>query len=287
LIKQYPLGATVAATGSQQILTRVLEAGSGGDVVICVHGVGSRADRFRPTLEPLADLGYHVYAVDLPGHGLATKGALPLSVPYYAHYVAAIAQQLPAERMTLLGTSLGGHIGGYLSGIDGVHMDRLVMVGTLGIVPMPDADRQNINRVILRNRSVEDCVGKLKALLWDDDRVTQQWAEEESAINNSPGAEATFDRLGEYFEHHINDDLVVDAVRASLARIEMGVMWGDKDVIVDVDTGHAVRQALPEVPLAWIRDTGHAPYWERPEDFVTAMNMLFDPTARDADEFWI
>src|SRR5690242_4778185 len=106
-IKQYPMSACIPPTAAP-ISTRILEAGSGGDVVICVHGVGSRAARFRPVLIPLVAAGYHAYALDLPGHGFATKGPLPLSVPYYAEYVAAILERLVAERVTLLGTSLGG-----------------------------------------------------------------------------------------------------------------------------------------------------------------------------------
>jgi 2-hydroxy-6-oxonona-2,4-dienedioate hydrolase len=286
VIKQYPMSATVAATGEQPISTRILETGSGDDIVLCVHGVGSRADRFRPTLEPLADAGYRVYALDLPGHGFATKGALPLSVPYYAEFITAILRQIPAGRVTLLGTSLGGHIGGHMTRLD-PGPDRLAMIGTLGIVPMPDKDRFNISRVILRNRSVDDCAGKLRALLWDDYRVTRAWAEEESLINNSAGAEETFAALGDYFEQRINDDLVIDEVRAHLDEVQTGLMWGDRDVIVSVDTGRACMQAMPELPMGWIRDTGHAPYWERPEAFVAALEMLFDATKRKSPEFTV
>jgi 2-hydroxy-6-oxonona-2,4-dienedioate hydrolase len=287
VIKQYPMSATVPASGPSVISTRILEAGSGRDVVVCVHGVGSRADRFRPTLKPLAQAGYHVYSLDLPGHGFATKGALPLSVPYYAEFVAAIVEQLPADRVTLVGTSLGGHIGGYMATLENIRMDRLVMIGTLGVVPMSEADRFNISRVILRKRSVEDCVGKLRALLWDDGLVTREWAEEESAINNSHGAEATFARLGDYFENEINEDIVRDALLERRNRLPMGLMWGDRDAIVSVETGRECMAALPGVPMAWISDTGHAPYYERPQDFVTAMDMLFDESRRETPEYSI
>jgi 2-hydroxy-6-oxonona-2,4-dienedioate hydrolase len=287
VVKQYPMSAQVPMTGAEVIGTRVLESGAGDDVVVCVHGVGSRADRFGPTLEPLAAAGYHAYALDLPGHGLATKTPLPLSVPFYAEYVAAIIDQLDAARVTVLGTSLGGHIGAYMTRLDAARLDRLAMVGTLGVVPLSEQERVNISRVILRNRSVEDCLGKLRALLWDDDRVTQAWAEEESRINNSYGAEETFRRLGDYFEHGINDDLIRDDLLRYAGRLEMGLMWGDRDVIVSAETGRECMKALPGVPMAWIRDTGHAPYWERPEDFVTGMQMLFDERLRDSSEYWI
>lgn len=287
MIKQYPLSGRTSMTGDQVIQTRILEAGSGGDVALCVHGVGSRADRFRPTLEPLAAAGYHAYALDLPGHGLADKSPLPLSVPFYAEFVASVTAQLDADRVTLVGTSLGGHIGGYMLRLASGRPDRLAMIGTLGVVPLPEQEGVQISRVILRNRTIDDCVGKLEALLYNDELVTREWAEEESRINNSRGADQTFRRLGEYFENGINGDLILEDVRAHLGHVKMGMMWGDRDVIVSVETGRQCMQALPELPMAWIRDTGHAPYFERPEAFVDAMEMLFDDDRRPAQEYTV
>src|SRR5674476_1277009 len=44
-------------------------------VVVLVHGAGARADRWRTSLDALGALGHRALALDLPGHGLATKGA--------------------------------------------------------------------------------------------------------------------------------------------------------------------------------------------------------------------
>ncbi len=161
------------------------------------------------------------------------------------------------------------------------------MVGTLGVVPMSDEDRVGISRVILRNRSVDDCVGKLRALVWNNDLVTREWAEEESLINNSIGAAETFAQLGDYFENRINSDLIRDVLVASMCDVEIGLMWGDRDVIVSVETGRDCMKALPGVPMAWVRETGHAPYYERPHAFVTAMDMLFDQKWRRSLEYSI
>ena len=62
----YPL-----ALGDQY--TRVVEHGTGPETIVLIHGLGARADRWRRNIGPLADAGYRCVALDLPGHGFASK----------------------------------------------------------------------------------------------------------------------------------------------------------------------------------------------------------------------
>ncbi len=52
------------------ILTRVLEAGTGDEAIVFLHGLGARADRWRGTLQSFATQGFRCFAFDFPGHGL-------------------------------------------------------------------------------------------------------------------------------------------------------------------------------------------------------------------------
>src|SRR3546814_8631822 len=93
---------------SHGIQTRVLDAGK-GPALVFIHGLGARADRWRHNLEPLAAAGYRCVAVDLPGHGYATKGDIPFSVPHCANWLQAILDQIGDGQCALVGTSLGGY----------------------------------------------------------------------------------------------------------------------------------------------------------------------------------
>ncbi|MEV8293104.1 alpha/beta fold hydrolase [Streptomyces rochei] len=272
-IRQYPVQVEA---GGKAFQTRVLDAGSGSDLILCIHGVGSRADRFTPLLEPLAAQGYRVISLDLPGHGFADKGNIPFSVPYCAEIASKVAEQYAHSRLTVIGTSLGGQIGGYMARNPAIPVHRLAMVGTLGVVPLDEREGANISQVILKQRGVDDCRRKLKALIHDDARVTDAWAFEESKINNSLGADASFDAIGSYFEGPINDHLIAKDVQLLAEHgAPVGMMWGTEDTIVSVETGRASMDRLPELPMAWIRDTGHAPYRERPAAFIDALNWIF------------
>src|SRR6185503_9046586 len=104
---QYPL----AAAGT---MTRVLEAGAGDDVVLFVHGLGARADRWRGTIERVAAAGFRCIAFDLPGHGFAGKGGdFPYGVPAFGRFLSAVLDALGLDRVFIVGTSLGGHVGAW------------------------------------------------------------------------------------------------------------------------------------------------------------------------------
>src|SRR5882762_9862026 len=100
----YPIGAGGA-------LSRALECGQGADVIVCLHGAGSRADRWRRNMPGLARAGYHVYALDFPGHGFASKTAeFEYGTPRYADVVMDFLDQIGGGPVTLAGTSLGAHV---------------------------------------------------------------------------------------------------------------------------------------------------------------------------------
>lgn len=256
---QYPIGVN-------GVTSRVLDSGGPGDLLVMLHGVGSRADRFRLNVEGLGRAGYHAVAVDLPGHGLADKGALPYSVSYYASFVIDLIASLGAERAGIIGTSLGGQIGAQAAVTAPERITSLVMVGTMGVVPLGQETTQAISRSIL-DRSKAGIAGKLRFILHQHDLMTDAWIEEEFKINNSPGADQAFQRLSRYFAEQVDDDIIGERLLDVSGRIPMLLVWGADDEMIKPDVGHAAQRTLKDVPLVLLAGTGHVPYLERPDDF--------------------
>jgi 2-hydroxy-6-oxonona-2,4-dienedioate hydrolase len=256
---QYPIGAN-------GVTTRVLDSGGQGDLLVMLHGVGSRADRFRLNVEGLGKAGYRAVAVDLPGHGLADKGTRPYSVGYYASFVIDLIGSLGADRAGLIGTSLGGHIGAQAAVTAPERITSLVMVGTMGVVPLGQETTKAIARSIL-DRSKTGIAGKLRFILHQHDLITDGWIEEEFKINNSPGADEAFQRLSTYFAEQVDDDVVGERLLDVSGQIPMLLVWGADDEMIKPDVGHAAQRALKDTPLVLLSGTGHVPYLERPDDF--------------------
>ena len=258
---QYPL-----ALGP--IVTRVLETGSGPRAVVCVHGSGSRADRWRPQLPLLEAAGHHVYAFDLPGHGLASK---PVDLDYGAPAMSALLEELVERHVgapvVLFGTSLGGQVAALLAGRRPDLVRGLVLVGAVGIVARGD-DRPATSPVT--DPGAAGIRRKLELLVHDPSLVTEEWIAEELRVNSSPGAAAALAAIAEYTALRQDHDLAAEALVAS--GVPTLLVWGAEDRWVPLRLGRAAQRALPGVELVTVPDAGHAPYFERPEQFWSVVS---------------
>ena len=270
---QYP----VEAGG---VLTRVLAAGSGGDHLVLVHGVGARADRWRHNIDPLAAAGWHVHALDLPGHGLAQKGVGPdYSVPGYARFLDAFLDEIGAETAVLVGTSLGGHTAATLACQRPERVRALVLVGSVGLIPW-GAERRAGSRERLRDASREGIDRKLRVVVHDEAMVTDEWLAEEFLINNSPGAAESFRAISDYVADRIDDDLIGPRLAALEDGPPIQLIWGRQEKAVPLETGLAAHELLAGSELAVIDAASHAPYYEQPAEFNRILLDFLDRTVQ-------
>ncbi|RYG25599.1 MAG: alpha/beta fold hydrolase, partial [Burkholderiales bacterium] len=165
--------------------TRVLEAGSGDKNIVLVHGTGGRAERWSRNIEALAARGYHVFAIDLPGHGFASKGeGVACSVPAYRRMLGAFMDARGLQKATIVGTSLGGHVVASYACENPGRIDAIALVGSMGLVPIGDEARGRI-KAGANNQTREGVAGKMQRVIFDPALVTPELLEEEWRINNS------------------------------------------------------------------------------------------------------
>jgi 2-hydroxy-6-oxonona-2,4-dienedioate hydrolase len=250
-------------------VTRVIEAGRDGLPTVLLHGVGARADRWRSNVDRLAAEGLHVYAVDFPGHGFASKGSEfgDYSIDGFATFVERFLDSIEADRAVLIGTSLGGHVSARVTCRAPERVAALVMVGTLGVVPMGEAARGRLADS-LADTCERGIRAKLERVIHDSSAVTDDWILAESRINSAPGAQDSFEALGAYFRDRIDQDLVADCLLRLADPPEMLLIWGCEDQIVPLVIGEQSQELLGErAALRTIASTGHAPYLEAPSEF--------------------
>lgn len=256
-------------------ITRVVEAGRGPNVVLFVHGVGARADRWRRNLAVVASAGYRCLAIDLPGHGFAQKGKdFDYGVSGYADFVEAFLKDHQVSTVHLVGTSLGAHVLGALLLRHPAIARSFTLVGATGLIPIGAEARERIAKRI-RDRTHDGIRGKLKAVIWDEALVRDSLVDEEWQINNSPGAEEAFGCLAEYFLSRLDQDVIGEQLAEMPSKPPMMLVWGEEDRSVPLTVGRSVEKLL-QVPLTTIPRTAHAPYWEAPEAFNKVLIRFLD-----------
>lgn len=88
---------------------RVDERGTGPRLILFVHGLGGHRGHWRAMIET-AEHGLHLAALDLPGFGASPAPRSPATLDGWADTCADVARALGAQRLVVVGHSLGGAI---------------------------------------------------------------------------------------------------------------------------------------------------------------------------------
>jgi len=253
------------------VLTRVIEVGKGPKTVVFIHGLAARADRWVANLEPIARAGYRCCAIDLPGHGFAEKSAdYPYGVPAFADFVTDFLDAAEIEHATIIGTSLGGHVGALFACDHPDKVSALVLVGSVGIVPF-GREAGEIARTRSRNISRDGIAQKLRFVFAEHSLVTEELIDEEYRINNSPGAAAALEQLGSYIAERIDEDNVGNRLIELAKTKPVLLVWGALDRSVPLEIGQQALRKIKSAELVTIAGGGHVPYLEHPQVFNTAV----------------
>jgi 2-hydroxy-6-oxonona-2,4-dienedioate hydrolase len=234
----------------------------GAEPWLLLHGLGATSATFLPLVRRLLP-DCEVVLPELSELG-GTRGPREApSVGEAAALVAATAREVFDGRApTVAGISLGGWIAVRAALAHPRFAARLLLV-----VPGGWRD-QDWNRIgaMVRVESVEETRALWRALfvappLWLRPARYALWL-----AYRSRAVAATLATVREQDAY--------DA--ADLARLELpvGLVWGAEDRLFRVEVGEAMARALPRATLARVPGAAHAVQWERPREFVEAVEAF-------------
>jgi len=105
-----------------------LEWGESGAPLLLLHGITSSARGWWRVAPELVALGYHVYALDMPGHG-QSQLADTHRIDQIAHRIAEALEKLQLANPVVIGHSWGGAVALELA--DSTAVARVVLVDPL------------------------------------------------------------------------------------------------------------------------------------------------------------
>jgi len=249
------------AVGPWQL--RVYRGGQpGGEPWLLLHGLGATSGTFLPLLHGLLP-EVEVALPELSELG-GTRGPRPApSVSEAADLVAACASHcFPAQPPTLGGISLGGWIAlRALLAHPGL-ASRLLLVVPGG---WRDQDWQRIS-VMVRPETLAEARSLWRALFFDPPWWMRPARYGLFLAYRSRAVRAILATVRE------DDAFGAD----DLARLDLpvGLIWGREDRLFRAEVGEAMRRALPRAWLESIPAAAHGVQWERPREFVAAVDRF-------------
>jgi pimeloyl-ACP methyl ester carboxylesterase len=267
---EYPLhfGTVQLPTGVR--LSYAEQGNPRGHPVILLHGYGDSWYSFSPVL-PLIDQKYHVYALDLRGHGESDRPPGGYTMRDLGADVVAFMDDRRLARVTVVGHSMGSFVAQQLALSAPERIARLVLIGS-GTTP----------RQILGMAELDRTVQSLR------DPVPLEFVREfQASTVYQPVDGAFMDRVvaesaklpARVWQGLMAGMLATDpAVGLSGQRIPTAIFWGDQDGTFSWGEQDALVQAIAGAEFVVYPETGHALHWERPDRFVRDLHGFLERT---------
>ncbi|AGI25058.1 putative lipase [Pseudomonas sp. ATCC 13867] len=232
--------------------------------VLLIHGFGADKSNWPRFARFLTDR-YHVIAVDLPGFGDSSRPAnISYDVGTQAERLADFMRELGIGRFHVVGNSMGGHIAALLAAR---HPNEVLSAGLFDNAGVMAPRQSELFLRLLKGednplvpRSVED----FPALL---DFVFVQRPPMPSRLEHYLAERS--------LERQAFNDMVFQQLRERYIPLEPELpkitaptllLWGDRDRVLDVSSIDVMKPLLKRPSVAILRDCGHVPMIERPEE---------------------
>lgn len=262
------LGAQHSQTVRGTTVARV-DLGEGPPVVL-LHGLGGSALDWRETIEPLAAAGFRAIAFDILGAG---HSGLPADGDYslwsQAETIREAMRQLELGPVTLIGNSYGGGMTLRIVQKHPEDVASIVLVDSLCyrqkmppyfyLSQIPILPELFVN--LLPTRPLVQ--GVLRSCFAHPEVVTQEVIEEYiDEVRRPYRKEAVIRTVRALMPRH------PERFERAIGRISVPTMilWGDRDPAIPVALAHRLHKEIPLSELRVLRDCGHVPHMERPEE---------------------
>ena len=257
------------------VRTRYLEAGSGDNVLIFLHGVGGHLEAYTRNILPHAE-HFRVIAFDMIGHGFTAKPDVAYEIPDYVRHLRDVMDALGVARAHLSGESLGGWVAEKFAAAYPQRTNRLVL-NTAGGLTADPAVMQRIKTLTLaavENATRESVRARLEWLMHDKSKVTDELVDVRFAIYSQPGFLDAMRNIMCLQDLDVRTrNLITDAELRTVEAPTL-VVWTTHDPTGAVEVGQRFADTVPDGRLGVIDNAGHWPQFEQADEF-NALHLDF------------
>jgi len=223
--------------------------------VVLLHGMFGSPENWRACANELSK-SFRVIVPKLPLFDAPLEAD---ALNALVNFVRAQMDALGITRAIVAGNSLGGHVAARLALQDPGRVSALVLTGSSGLF------EKSVATNVQRRPSREWLRAKTAEVFFDPRHMTDEMVDEVESIVRSPRGVLRLLQLAKAAKR--------DSLRAFLPRVHCPTLlvWGAEDQITSPTTAFEFHDLLPRSELFFLRQCGHAPMIEQPEEF----NRLF------------
>jgi pimeloyl-ACP methyl ester carboxylesterase len=231
-----------------------LRRGGSGEPLLFLHGA-SGAAAIMPFMEKLAQR-FDVLVPEHPGYGLSGEPEWLENIHDAAYFYLDFLKQLELDRVTVVGSSIGGWIAMEMAVRDTSRIKSLVLVSPAGI------SARGVHPADIFLMPPEDLVRRL----FHDPKLAEQRLAEPvtpESVDLSLKNRHTTARLA--WEPRLHDP----HLPKWLHRIDVPVklIWGEQDRILPVQFVETYRKLMPRADVSIVKNAGHLPHAEKADEF--------------------
>ncbi len=243
------------------------------ETIVMIHGFGANRDNWLRFARHFTSR-YHVIALDLPGFGESGKPDIDYSVTGQTSRLHDFINVLGLETPHLIGNSMGGHIAALYAARYPSQVASVALLDNAGIAS-PKAsemfqmiERGEPNPLVVRQPEDFD---KLMRFVFVSpppmpDALKRHFAEQSMANR-------------EHYDHifaQLRDRYVPLEPELPKIQVPTLVLWGDQDRVLDVSSIEVMKPLLKKPTVVVMKDCGHAPMLERPEETAQHYQVFLD-----------
>lgn len=233
------------------------------ETIVILHGWGLSGKKFLPLVKLLKNLGYTVFAPDLPGFGDSIMPTTPLHLVDYAQYLDEYLKDNKIKQAILVGHSFGGRVALLFQKLYPGRVKAIILSGTPGFSPI---NKRKLAFFIFLSK-VGGAAFSLPIL-----RLFKDWMR--LKYYYAVGARDFYRAQGvmrETFKNIVREELI-DSMR--LVNIPCLLIWGQDDKICPVEIARKMKTVIPSAQLIEIPETDHAVPFKNPQLFVSHLNTF-------------
>jgi pimeloyl-ACP methyl ester carboxylesterase len=222
-----------------------------GEVLILLHGLFGALSNWEYVLGKFSSR-YKVVIPLMPIYDLPLLGA---NVDALAKFIHKFLEYKKFGKVTLLGNSLGGHVGLVYTLAHPERVHSMMLTGSSGLY------EEGMGGTYPRREDYNYIKERVEYTFFDPKTATKDLVDEVfEVVNNRSKILRILSMAKSAMRHNLRKEIPKITIPVSL-------IWGANDTITPPEVGNEFHTLFPNSELTFIKDCGHAAMMERPEEF--------------------